>query len=95
MILILEEGNSYDCFTKIYIYNFLKFKLQYLIISAETEKCIVFVIKSLNFLVPHEIRKGYRSMTHGALELLELLGLLKCLELMEHFEIINLNNHSR
>ena len=38
MILILEEGNSYDCFIKIYIYNFLKFKLKYFIISAETEK---------------------------------------------------------
>jgi hypothetical protein len=28
--------------------------------------CIVFVIKSLNFLVPHEIRKCSGSMTHGA-----------------------------
>jgi hypothetical protein len=33
-----RKRKPYDCFIKIYIYNFLKFKLKYLIISAETEK---------------------------------------------------------
>jgi hypothetical protein len=34
------------------------------------------VIKSLNFLVPHEIRKGYKSLTLGAYGALRTSGAL-------------------
>ena len=36
------------------------------LLFLELHLCIVFTLIPINFLVPYGIRKGYRSMTHGA-----------------------------